>query len=105
MTIRNVILWTVFAVVAAGLSIPLALLSEALAVQHAFLEGTPGLFVAIRLAPPNSIHAFEIMGRQMTIALAIDAPCWFLIICGTAVLVSRRRRRDKAQGRQRDRIP
>ncbi len=93
MTIRNTILWTLFVITAAGFSILLAFASEGIALQHGFMNGTPGLLIALRMVPPDSVHAFDVMGKQMNIRLAVDAPCWFLIICGTAVLVNWRRRR------------
>jgi hypothetical protein len=91
MRVRTVLLWGVFVVFAAPISILLALKSEGVALQYGILHGTPGLIVSGWLVPPSP----EALAKHLVAQLAVDAPLWFLVICGSAVAIVRRRRRTK----------
>lgn len=100
MTIRRFLQWAAFIIVAIVVSIPLALTSEGIAFQYGFLNGTPGMVVANRLVPSSSDRGFEALAKAGHIMLAVDAPLWFVAICGAAVIVVvGRRRANQSNGR------
>ena len=80
-------------IVAAVLSIPLAILSEGTSLQNCIGDCTPGLFVSHLFVPPNNTQDLSSLGKDLEIAVAVDAPLWFLLICGTAFIIVKRRRR------------
>jgi hypothetical protein len=84
--------------VAAVLSVFLALQSEGLADQYGFTTGTPGEIVSRMVVPASGLDS---LGKSMTVPLAVDAPIWFVVICGSAVIVTtvRRRGRQKSLSR------
>jgi hypothetical protein len=98
--ISRVLLWTVFVIVAVVMSITLALKTEGAALQYGFLNGTPGLVVAKSLVPPSSDPALDSFAKHMEVQVAVDAPLWFLAICGLAVGIANSRRRQRMRQAQ-----
>lgn len=89
------LVWAFVLAVAAVLSVPLALMSEGMALQRGF--ETPGLLAWRQQVPPSSDHGFEALAKGINVAVAIDAPIWFVLLCmlaiGVAIVRSRRARR------------
>ena len=94
-----------FFIVTAVSSIPLALFIEGFALQHGFLNGTPGLAIAGRLVPPSSERGFEAMRKQMAIELKVDAVLWFTLICGATALVTALRHRRRMRALEANELP
>ncbi len=90
-TPRKVALIVLFVVLAAPLSILLALKTEGMANQFGLTHGTPGMMIAERVVESEG---FKGVAESMDVELAIDAPCWFLFLSATAMIVARRRRRN-----------
>jgi len=91
----RIVLWFLFGVGVGLVSVPLALMSEGIAYQYGVFNGTPGLIISREQVPADSDRGIERMGKRMDTALAVDAPIWFVIICGAVgiiVLVRRGRR-------------
>ncbi len=97
MTLKKALIGVVFVVVAGPISIFLAIDSEGFAFQHRLR--TPGLYVADRLLPPQS-SGFNQFAESMSIAVSVDALIWFLIICGTVLIIARYRRSQKHRNRK-----
>lgn len=92
MSVRSFLPWVLLVVVAAALSIPLALLSEGLAYQHDWWPDTPGMVVARRMVPADSAHGLEVLAKRMKVDLAVDAPvCFVVIVAAGAIIIMRRR--------------
>ena len=89
------LVWAFVLVAAAMLSVPLALMSEGVTLQHGF--ATPGLLAWRQQVPPRSDHGFDALAKGLDVAVAVDAPVWFVLLCmlaiGVAVVRSRRARR------------
>ena len=100
MKIRNLVLGLVGVILAAGISIPLGLASEAFSLQHGLLNGTPGLYIAGRLVPSCSDCGFEAMSKQVDIELSIDATLWFLVLSASALLFLWRRKKRQSESRR-----
>jgi hypothetical protein len=93
---RNLVLAICFVIGAAVISIPLGIKSEGIALQLGFDHGTPGLFVADKVAGDEPLGEAR-MRRELFIALFVDGPLWFFAICGTAVaVVLYRRKRNQS---------
>jgi hypothetical protein len=88
---KNVVLALSFAVIAAVVSIPLGIKSEGAGLQWGF--NTPGLFVASKVIAADPLDRSDRLKRFFFISLAIDAPLWFLAICGTGTAITLIRRK------------
>lgn len=91
------LLWAVLVTLAAIISVPVAMMSEAIALQHRISAGTPGLIVAAWLVPSSPDQGLQAMAKQMDIALKVDAMAWFVIISSVAICVSAVRKRRRAR--------
>lgn len=87
MKLRNVFPWLVLLLIAALLSVPLALWCEGIASQLRFERGTPGMMISRYLVPQKG---WDAIGKGMRVELAVDAPVCFVVIVAAGAIVIRR---------------
>jgi hypothetical protein len=90
--LRRIFAGLVFVVVAAVFSIWLALQSEGINDHYRLTNGTPGEVVSRMVVPATGLDS---LGKSMEVQIAVDAPIWFVLICGSASIIIKIRKRRR----------
>lgn len=86
-----------FAVLAAVASVPLAVFTGGLAMQHGL--PTPGLYAWGLLHPrPRPGFLGPDLGSLLGTQVAIDSACWFVVCCLMGLIIVRVRKKNPADG-------